>query len=155
VLVIWRGSNTPSTPGCKFYSVSTDGGMTLSPVRELKYDDGSSFYSPASYHRMIRHSVTGKLYWLGNISAVPPNGNSPRYPLVIAEMEETIPALKKNTITVIDDKQPGQTDAIQFSNFSLLEDRETHALELYMTLYGEFPSSTWDADNYKYIVTLK
>ena len=101
--------------------------MTLGPVRELKYDDGSSFYSPSSYHRMIRHSMSGKLYWIGNISAAPPSGNSPRYPLVIAEVDETIPALKKSTVTVIDDKQPGQTDAIQFSNFSLLEDRESHA----------------------------
>ena len=31
--------------------------MTLGPVEELKYDDGSSFYSPSSYHRMIRHSI--------------------------------------------------------------------------------------------------
>jgi hypothetical protein len=33
---------------------------------------------------MIRDSVTGKLYWIGNICAAPPSGNSPRYPLVIA-----------------------------------------------------------------------
>lgn len=155
LLVIWRGSNTPTTPGRKLYSVSTDGGMTLGPVEELNYDDGSSFYSPSSYHRMIRHSVTGKLYWIGNISSVPPSGNSPRYPLVIAEVDETIPALKKSTVTAIDDKQPGQTDAVQFSNFSLLEDRENHSLELYMTLYSESPSGMYDADVYKYVLTLK
>ena len=162
VLVIWRGSNQwgslkSPTPGWKYYSVSADGGMTLGPVRQLKYDDGSEFYSPASYHRMIRHSVTGKLYWIGNISAAPTKGNRPRYPLVIAEVDETgaTPALKKDTVTAIDDRQPGQTHAIQFSNFSLLENRESHVLELYLTLYGEFASNTYDADCYRYLVTLQ
>ena len=156
VLVIWRGSNTSTTPGRKWFSVSTDGGMTLSEVRELKYDDGSSFYSSSSFHRMIRHGVTGKLYWVGNISPGPPSGNSPRYPLVMAEVDEQIPALVKHTVTAIDDRQPHQTPAIQFSNFSLLEDRETHALVLYLTCYGEFPGAVvYTADNYKYVVTLK
>ena len=57
VLVIWRGSNMETTPGRKWYSVSTDGGMNLSTPAELKYDDGSSFYLPSSYHRMIRSSL--------------------------------------------------------------------------------------------------
>ncbi|MBM3235430.1 exo-alpha-sialidase [Candidatus Poribacteria bacterium] len=165
VLVIWRGSNTAKTPGRKWFSLSNDGGMTLNEVfasltdafglrQELKYDDGSSFYSPSSYHRMIRHSVTEKLYWIGNISATPPNGNSPRYPLVIAEVDEEIPALKKSTVTVIDDQQPGQSAAIQFSNFSLLENRETHELELYLTTYGQDEKNVFSADNYKYTLTL-
>jgi len=155
ILTIWRGSNTAKTPGRKWFSISCDGGMTLSEVQELKYDDGSSFYSPSSYHRMIRHSITEKLYWLGNISAVPPSGNSPRYPLVIAEVDEEIPALKKSTVTAIDDRQPGQSAAIQFSNFSLLENRETHELELYLTTYGQDEKNVFSADNYKYTLTLK
>jgi hypothetical protein len=156
VLVIWRGENTSTTPGRKFYSVSTDGGMTLGPVAELRYDDGSSFYSPSSFHRMIRHSVNGKLYWIGNISARPPNGGSPRHPLVIAEVAESgvTPTLKKNTVTVIDDRQPGQPDAIQFSNFALLEDRETNAMNLYMTILGAAPDNVFTADSYKYVMTI-
>jgi hypothetical protein len=153
VLIIWRGSNTATTPGRKWFSISRDGGMTLDEVQELKYDDGSSFYSPSSYHRMIRHSVTEKLYWIGNISAAPPSGNSPRYPLVIAEMDEEIPALKKNTVTAIDDRKPGQSAVIQFSNFSLLENRETHQLELYLTTYGQDEQDVFSADNYKYTLT--
>jgi hypothetical protein len=156
VLVVWRGSNTSTTPGRKWFSVSSDGGRTLAPVREWKYDDGSQFYSPSSYHRMIRHSVTKKLYWVGNICKDPPSGNSPRYPLVIAEVDETIPALKRKTVTVIDDRRPGQGAGIQFSNFSLLEDRETHALELHLTTYGqEADAKDWaSADSYKYTLTL-
>ncbi len=158
VLVVWRGSNAgldiKAAPGRKWYSVSSDGGLTLSEVREWTYDDGSSFYSPSSIHRMIRHSVTKKLYWFGNITAEPPNGNSPRYPLVIAEVDEKTPSLKRNTVTAIDDRQPSQTDAVQFSNFSLLENRETHELELYLTAYGESATHIYDADAYKYTLKL-
>ena len=122
----------------------------------MKYDDGSDFYSPSSIHRMIRHSVTHRLYWLGNISATPPHGNSPRYPLVMAEVDEGMAALRKGTVTAIDDRQPDQGD-IQFSNFSLLEDRETHRFELYLTTYAQQPDpADWaTADNYKYFVELR
>lgn len=161
LLVVWRGSThgwdgtTAKMPGRKWFSVSTDGGKTLSPVAEWRYDDGTSFYSPSSIHRMIRHSVTGRSFWLGNICATPPSGNSPRYPLVIAEVDEERAALRRSTVTVIDDRQPGQGD-IQFSNFSLLEDRETHQLELYLTTYGQEPDpKDWaSADCYKYTLTL-
>ncbi len=161
LLVVWRGSthgwdgSVAKFPGRKFFSVSSDGGRTLSPPAAWKYDDGSDFYSPSSFHRMIRHSVSGRLYWLGNICTTPPSGNSPRYPLVIAEVDEANAALKKSTVTAIDDRQPGQGD-IQFSNFSLLENRETHLLELHLTTYGQEPDpADWaTADNFKYLLTL-
>jgi hypothetical protein len=163
LLVVWRGSthgwdgSVAKLPGRKFFSVSFDGGRTLTPPAVWKYDDGSDFYSPSSYHRVIRHSVTGKLYWLGNISDTPPSGNSPRYPLVLAEVDEAKAALKKGTVTVIDDRQAGQPAQIQFSNFSLLEDRETHQLELRLTTYGQEPDpADWaTADNYKYFLKLR
>ena len=160
LLIVWRGSNLGWTgekatlPGRKFFSVSSDGGETLSPPREWKYDDGTSFYSPSSIHRMIRHSQTEKLYWLGNICSTPPRGNSPRYPLVIGEIDETKAALKKTTITAIDDRRPDQPENIQLSNFSLLEDREKHHLELYLTILGEYPDSVYTSNCYKYKVLL-
>ena len=78
LLVVWRGSthgwdgSVAKVPGRKFFSVSSDGGRTLTPPAVWKYDDGSDFYSPSSIHRMIRHGVSGKLYWLGNICSTPP-----------------------------------------------------------------------------------
>jgi hypothetical protein len=50
VLVVWRGTATPQTPGRKWFSISADGGRTLEPVAEWKYSDGSQFYSPSSIH---------------------------------------------------------------------------------------------------------
>jgi hypothetical protein len=160
VLVIWRGSDTPETPGRKWFSISEGGGVTLSPVQELKYDDGTRFYSPSSIHYTIRHSVSGKLYWLANICPEPPHGNEPRYPLVIAEVDETIPVIKRHTVQVIVDRGPWESEAVQWSNFSPLENRETHELELYMTpigskaTYQESPVDFWEADCYKFTVSL-
>ena len=153
VLVIWRGSDSPITPGRKWFSVSEDGGLTLSPVAELRYDDGSRFYSPSSFHRMLRSRVTNKLYWFGNICPNPPSGNSPRYPLIMAEMDETIPALKRNTVTVIDGRGPGDDVRLQLSNFSLLENRETGDIEIYLTRLGADPNDFWASDAYKYTLS--
>ena len=85
------------------------------------------------------------VYWIGNITATPPVGPSPRSPLVIAEVSETgpIPSLKKSTVSSIDGPPLGE-DGI-FSNFSLSEDRQTHKLNLYMMLD--------DGKSYKYVVT--
>lgn len=157
VLIVYRGSNTAVTPGHKWFSLSDDGGLTLSEVQELRYDDGTQFYSPSSIHGFLRHSVSGTLYWLANICAELPDGNSPRYPLIIAEVEETIPAIKRNTVTVVDDRQPGEGKALSLSNFSVFENRETHHLELYMSRYAakvdsyaEDPRAYYEADCYKY-----
>lgn len=142
LIMIMRGSNGGldpiECPGRRWYSISEDGGRTFSEVTDLRYDTGEQFYSPSSICKAIRHSVTGKLYWFGNICDEPPRGNSPRYPLVVAEVDESIPALKKDTLTIIDARDPEKdTEAVQFSNFSVLEDRETHDIEVYLTRLGE------------------
>ena len=167
VLVVYRVTGTAKTPGRKWYAVSSDGGLTLSKARELKYDDGTRFYSPSSYHRMLRSSATGRLYWIGNICPKPPRGNSPRYPLVIAEVDEDMPALKHGTATVIDDRLPSDSKDLQLSNFSLIENRRTHCFELFLTRIGErgllkgpdknvYPSKEfWTADCYKYTLRFK
>ena len=146
VLVVWRRGGTPNESIRKWFSVSADGGRTLSPPAEWKYDDGSRFFSPASFHLMLRHSITGKLYWVGNIVSGPhPSGEcQPRFPLVIAEIDEAIPAIRRNTVTVIDDRAEGESDMIQLSNFTILEDRETHAIELYMSRLGADPEELLD-----------
>lgn len=156
VLVVWRGSDTPRTPGRKWFSLSSDAGLTLSPPEEWRYDDGSQFYSPSSLHRFLRAPSTGKLYWLGNLTHVPPQGNSPRFPLVIAEVDETLAALKKRRITLIDDRdEQTQGFGLQLSNFSCFENRVTHELEIYLTQYGvEHDSAKWmNADAYRYLLS--
>ena len=156
VLVVWRGSNSSTTPGRKWFSLSSDGGLTLTPPAEWKYDDGSGFYSPSSIHQFIRHSGTGKLFWFGNITPVPPDGNSPRYPLVMAQVDVEIGALKKSTVTVVDDRPENSDPNFQLSNFALYENRETRDLELFLTTYGQEPGQeNWmNADGWHYTASL-
>ena len=154
-----RGSNVHLDPlrypGRKWMSLSKDGGKTWSPAADLRYDTGEQFYAPATFAKFIRSSKTGKLYWIGNISRVPPEGNSPRYPLYIAEVDEEKAALKKDTLTIIDDREPGDTEGVQFSNFSLLENRETKDLEIYLSRLGEKPGNVFSANAYKYTMKFK
>lgn len=154
-----RGSNVHLDPrrfaGRKWRSLSPDGGRTWSPPTDLRFDTGEQFFAPATFAKLIRHSRTGKLYWVGNISRGPAEGNGPRYPLYIAEVDERLAALKKSTLTLIDDRRPGDTDAIQLSNFSLLENRETGELEIFLSRLGERPDNVFSADAYKYTVRLR
>jgi hypothetical protein len=150
LLVVCRGSDTPETPGRKWMCMSTDGGRTLSPVEELRYDGGSRFYSPSSIHRFFRSSRNGRLYWIANIVPCPPRGNSPRYPLCIAEIDEERPSVVKDSIVVVDDRREGEPDAVQLSNWSQLENRETLDWEFYLTRIGESPQRFWESGVYRY-----
>ena len=164
LLLVMRGSSVvfPSnwegeveSPGRSWMSTSADGGRSWSDVTDLRYDTGEQFYSPATFDKLLRHSRTGKLYWFGNVTPSPPAGNLPRYPLYLAEVDESIPALKKDTVTVIDDRDPQKdSDQVQFSNFNVFENRETGDIEMYMTRYGERAVDWRAADAYKYTISL-
>jgi hypothetical protein len=158
LLLDMRGSNDGldpvKYPGRTWISISADGGKNWSPVTDLRYDTGEQFYSPGAFSKMIRSRKTGKLYWIGNISRTPTKGGVPRYPLYIAEVDEKIPALKKNTLTVIDDRSPEDTAAVQFSNFSLIENRKTLNLEIYLSRFGEKPNK-FSANAYRYTLTFR
>jgi hypothetical protein len=158
-----RGFKRPgpwtSAPGRHWYALSRDGGRTWSEVKDWRYDTGETFYSPATMAKIVRHSRTGKLYWFGNISREPTHGNLPRYPFFIAEVDESKPALRKSTLTVIDDYEPARdSTAVQFSNFFVFENRETHEFELYLSPYGQYAATkptVYQADVCKYTITLE
>ena len=72
---------------------------------------------------------------------------------VIVEIDGKAPSFIKDTLTVIDDRNPEKdSEHLQLSNFSLLEDRETHNMEIYLTRLGEHGGGNdiWTADAYKY-----
>ena len=127
LLMVCRGSNSTIAhmPGRKWRSVSRDGGRTWSAPAPLTYENGEDFFSPATGSRLIRHSRTGRLYWIGNITPANPDGNRPRYPLQIAEVDEAGRCLRKQTVRVIEDRRPQDPPLVQFSNFRVYEDRET------------------------------
>jgi hypothetical protein len=69
---------------------------------------------------LVRNDVDHKLYWIGNISPADPDGNGPRYPLVIAQVDEQNMGLIKGTVRTIVTRDPStQSDQVQFSNFQI------------------------------------
>ncbi len=161
LLMIIRGSNTGldpvKYPGRRWYSISEDGGFNWSEVKDMRYDSGESFYSPAAISSTIRSSINGKLYWIGNISEDPVNGNSPRYPLLIIEIDEENICFKKDTAVTIDDRDPlHDSEFLQLSNFSIFENRETNDIEIYLLRLGENGGGAdiWTAGTYKYTLSL-
>lgn len=161
LLLVIRGSNTGldplKCPGRKWFTVSKDGGLTWSEVKDIRYNTGEQLYSPASMSSTFRSSENGKLYWVGNISERPVDGNAPRYPLQIIEIDEDIICFKKGTMTIIDDRDPAHdSESLQLSNFSILENRETKEVEIYLTRLGERGGGAdiWTADAYKYTLRL-
>jgi hypothetical protein len=139
VFMVIRGSNAPNPKGTiqavKWKTLSTDYGRTWSKCEHFTFSDGTAFLSPSSCSAFIRSSATGKVYWIGNISRVTPHGNSPRYPLIIAELDEEKLGLRRPSVTIIDDRAADDPPDLQMSNFSLLEDPATGRIMLTMDRY--------------------
>jgi len=151
ILIVCRGSDTPQTAGRKWMTWSDDGGRTLAPIKEFAYADGTRFFSPSSFHRFVRSSRTGVLHWIGNICPEPPDGNQPRFPLVIGVVNEEKMALEPDSLVTIDDRQSGEPESIYFSNFYIIENRETLDLEIYMTRGAAWSETKWRHSIYRYV----
>jgi len=154
ILCICRGTNGirgESTPGGSWVTVSEDDGRTWGAVRRIGFNDGAVLFVPSSISHLIRHS-NGKLYWIANIVPSPPSGNSPRYPLVIAQIDEDTISVIRETMTVIDTKHEGESDALQLSNFGVYEDRETHEIVVTLARLFARDGSDWSAPCVKYTI---
>lgn len=153
ILMIMRGSNDvkPNLAGFKWYAISNDGGRHWSKPKPWTYTDNSRFFSPSSCSQILQHS-SGRYYWIGNISPENPRGNSPRYPLVIGEIDSKSFLLAKNTISEIDTLNSGEDADLQLSNFFAYEDRENADVVLHMTRL--FHRKGWRGDAYVYRIKL-
>lgn len=166
ILLVIRGSNLKLdvwntrigkyTPSYKWFTISEDGGKTFAPLTPWHFDTGEVIYSSASVHKFYRCPKNGKLYWLGNIIDDPSvlDGNDPRFPLNICEVDEANACLIKETLAVIDTIRDGQT-SVELSNFELLEDPDTKDLQIHMTKInfngkiqedGYWYSEAWEYD---------
>ncbi len=150
-LVVMRGSNhrKPELPSYRWRAVSGDGGQTWSQPEPWTYDDGAPFFSPSSCSQLVPWR-DGRLFWIGNISAENAQANRPRYPLYIGEVDRESGLLIRDSLRVIDDRQPGEHENMTLSNFCAREDRETGHLLLHMSrLFTGGPRGSepdWTAD---------
>lgn len=159
--MVLRGSNSVwhEKLACKWLTFSEDGGQSWSPAKPLACDDGSVIESAASGSALVRSIKNGKLYWIGNLclNGERPIANFPRSPLVCAEVCEAPFALKRDSITVIDERTAEEGPQLQLSNFKYYQDRITEDLVVYLTRYGEYGQVEADwmqANQYAYRVAV-
>ena len=150
--LVCRGDNSmfPEKQGYKWLSFSGDQGESWSAAEPLRCDRGDPIESSATGSALFRSRVSGKIYWVGNlcIHGVRANGNYPRSPLVVAEVQEDPFAIRRDTITVIDQQAPGEPEKVQMSNFQYYQDRETGELVVFVTRYAEESAEDWKRANY-------
>ncbi|MCM8807121.1 MAG: glycoside hydrolase [Candidatus Omnitrophica bacterium] len=152
--MVMRGDNSmfPDKPGYKWVSFSYDQCETWTEAIPFGCDRGEPIESSSSGSVLFRSIKNEKIYWIGNlcIEGIRPNGNWPRTPLVIAEVEEERFVIKRDTIRIIDKKQPGEPEEVQLSNFRIYQDRETGEVVLFLSRYGErgVENDKWKLANY-------
>jgi hypothetical protein len=152
ILMVMRGSNDalPSLPGHKWMARSVDGGESWSKPAPWTYSDGHPFFSPSACSQLIPHS-SGMLLWMGNICAENPRGNSPRYPIVLGEVDRGTGLLNRESVTVIDDRKPGEHERLTLSNFYTREEHGSgdlllHHPRFFAHAHPEDSEDGWTAD---------
>lgn len=157
MLMVARGSNVgvPEMKGHKWASLSEDGGETWSCPRPFPLSNGTDFFSPTSGSALIRHS-NGRLYWIGNICPENPKSGRPRFPLVIAEVEEEEKiGLKTDSIRSIDTQTEQDSPQLQLSNFRAHEDRETGEIVICLARLEEAKPRDFSSPTYQYRIAME
>ena len=154
LIMVMRGSNDKKydLPSYRWVSFSSDGGWKWSEPEPWAYSDGEMFYSPSACSQLLRHS-SGRLFWLGNINKTNPRGNRPRYPFYAGEVDPQSGRLKRNSLKVVDDRQPEDDELLTLSNFFAREDRETRQILVHMTRMFAFKDG-WVGDAQLYRITV-
>jgi hypothetical protein len=91
--------------------------------------------------QLLRHS-NGRLYWLGNLSEKNCCANNPRFPLVIAEVDQEHFGLIKATLLALDTLQEDDKEGLNLSHWLAYEDRESKEIRV--------PMRRWTADYKKF-----
>lgn len=153
ILMVFRASNDvdPAMPGYKWCCVSHDGGLTWTDPQPWRYSDGTTFFSPSSNPQLTMHS-NGKVYWNGHLTTVNPEGNDPRYPLVIGEVDPKSLMLIRDSVLTIDTRQPHEPKSISMHRAGQYEDRQTGEIVLYVTRakYNQDTGAAYEGDAWEY-----
>jgi hypothetical protein len=159
IAAVCRGDNSgfPEKPGYKWMSFSNDDGDSWSPPAPLAATGGEPIESGSNGSALFRSVKNGRLYWMGNLAlrGERANGNWPRSPLVIVEVQEEPFALKRETIFAVDERGFNDSPRVQMSNFRFYQDRKTGDVVIFLTRYGEKSEKEWMvADYYRYRVEM-
>jgi hypothetical protein len=111
ILMVMRGSNggqadpREQLPSYKWFTVSTDGGQSWSTPEPWSFGDGRPFFSPSSMSRLFRHS-SGRCFWIGNLTGHNCQGDLPRWPLVLGEIDPQSLKLVQASVLTLDAQRP-------------------------------------------------
>ena len=147
ILMVMRGSNAGNAklPSYRWFSVSADEGQTWTDPAPWTYDDGETFFSPSSMSTLLKHS-TGRVFWVGNVSESNCSGNSPRWPVVLGEVDPETLTLVRRSVLQVDTRRPEDEERgrLDLCHFRILEDRETRDLVLtYPRSYNGYKEREW------------
>jgi hypothetical protein len=137
ILMVMRGSNggkldpKHELPSYRWFTLSADGGETWTKAEPWTYDDGKPFFSPSSMSALLHHS-SGRCFWVGNVSAANCQANSPRYPVVMGEVDPKGLKLMRQSVLTVDTEQPEDRTRgrLDLSHFTIVEDRESREIVL-------------------------
>ena len=77
------------------------------------------------------------------------DGNLPRRPFYVGEVDQDTGLLIRDSLILVDDRQPGDDEILMLSNFYAREDRETRQIALHMTRMFAFKDG-WVGNAYLY-----
>jgi hypothetical protein len=151
ILMVMRGSNGGGAdprhelPSSKWFAISPDGGETWSAPGPWTFEDGQPFFSPSSMSALFRHS-SGRCFWVGNMPARNCEGNLPRWPLAMGEVDPHSLKLLHSSVLTVDTQRPEDKTRgrLDLSHLTLLEDRENKQIILvYPRSYNAYKSNEW------------
>jgi BNR repeat-like domain len=145
IMMVMRGSNDRKTelPSHKWLSVSDDGGRRWTKPQPWTYASGAPFFSPSSMSQLLPHS-SGRIYWIGNLTPDNCQGNRPRWPLVIGEVDAKSLGLIESSVLTIDTRRPDDPKQIDISHFRGIEDRQTGEIVVSVPRAKDgYKSTTW------------
>jgi hypothetical protein len=137
ILMVMRGSNggimDPKNllPSYKWFAISNDGGETWSNPEPWTFEDGAPFFSPSSMSSLFKHS-SGRCFWIGNLTRANCQGNLPRWPLAIAEINtDNLKLIRSSLISADTQREEDLTRGrLDISHVTLMEDRESKEIIL-------------------------
>lgn len=125
-----QGDESRGIHSTRYATYSTDGGQTWSTPEPLRYDDGQPVWTPASLSAFFHSSRSGRWFWLANILPGPVHGQTPRYPLSVAEFDPARCCIIRSSVRVIQDRPPGLPNEVRYTNWGCYEDRVTGEMVL-------------------------
>ena len=125
-----QGDESRGVYATRYSTMSSDGGLTWSTPEPLRYDDGATVWTPASYSQFVESSKTGRTYWIANILSESVHGQMPRYPLAMAEFDTEHRCVLRNTVRTIQELPDGAPEQRRYTNWGSYEERGTGDLIL-------------------------